>query len=26
MAQTRRIGKRNQRAYRPKAPRFSPYP
>jgi hypothetical protein len=25
MAQTRRMGKRNQRACRPKAPRFSPY-
>jgi len=25
MAQTRRMGKRNRRADRPKAPRFSPY-
>jgi hypothetical protein len=25
MAQTRRMGKRNQRADLPKAPRFSPY-
>src|SRR5260221_12672291 len=25
MAQTRRVGKHNQRAYLPKAPRFSPY-
>jgi hypothetical protein len=25
MAQTRRLGTHNQRAYRPKAPRFSPY-
>src|ERR1700746_2967440 len=25
MAQTGRMGKHNQRAYRPKAPRFSPY-
>jgi len=26
MAQTRRMGKHNQSACRPKAPRFSPYP